>query len=191
MARRDCKAEERLGEIFTSREGCIFFIVEYNSATDVTVKFKDEYAVEVHTTYQNCKSGLVKNPYFKSVYGVAYLGEGDFVTTVNGKPTREYALWKGMLQRCYSDKYHKKQPTYTSCYVCDRWLCFANFLEDLPLIENYELWLNDEERMSLDKDLKQVGVKNKIYSLDTVRFITVSENTMEANERKRVLRNKS
>ena len=176
--------EERLGMTFTSNEGCLFFVKEYKSNSDVTVKFMDEHGAEIHTTWQNCRKGQVKNPYFTSVFRVACLGEGDFVTYVNGKDTREYALWKEMLRRCYSDKFHEKQPTYANVTVCERWLCFANFLEDLPLIENYELWMNGEEKMSLDKDLKQQGIKNKVYSLDTVKFVTASENSKEAMQRK-------
>ena len=174
------KAEQRLGMIFVSNEGYKFFIKDYVDARNVTVKFMDEYGAEVHTQWQNCKKGKVKNPYFRSVYGVGCIGEGEFLTGTDGRPTREYVLWRGMLDRCYSGRY----ATYDNVTVCDRWLCYANFLEDLPLIENYELWLNGEERISLDKDLKQVGEENKVYSLDTVKFITVSENTKEAMQRK-------
>ena len=177
---RKSKAEERLGMTFVSNEGCKFFVKEYVNKSDVVVKFCDEHGAEVHTTWQNCQSGKVKNPYFTSVYGVGCLGVGDFVTKVNGKPTREYALWKAMLSRCYSGKY----PTYVNVTVYDRWLVYANFLEDLPLIENYELWLNSEEMISLDKDLKQQGVENKVYSLETVKFVTQSENVKEVNERR-------
>lgn len=175
------KAEERIGMTFVSNEGCKFFVKEYNNNKDVIVKFCDEHGAELHTSWQCCQKGNVKNPYFTSIYGVACLGEGDFVTNVNGKPIREYSLWKHMLERCYSGNY----PTYANVTVCDRWLCFANFLEDLPLIENYELWLeNPNQRIALDKDLKQVGVENKVYSLDTVKFVTQSENAKEAMERR-------
>ena len=177
------KAEERLGMTFVSNEGCKFFVKEYVNNGDVTVKFCDEHGAEVHTAWQCCQSGGVKNPYFTSVFGVGCLGEGDFQTKVNGKLTREYNLWKNMLKRCYSGNY----PTYENVTVCDRWLCFANFLEDLPLIEGYEMWLNNpNQRIALDKDLKQVGVENKVYSLDTCKFVTISENSKEANERKKI-----
>ena len=171
---------ERIGMTFVSKEGCKFFIKEYVNANDVVVKFIDEYGAEIHTKWDNCKKGKVKNPYFTSVFGVGCMGEGDFKTMVNGKITREYVLWRDMLQRCYSGNY----PTYENVTVCERWLVFSNFLEDLPLVENYEMWLNSNEKMSLDKDLKQVGVDNKVYSLDTVKFVTASENSREANERK-------
>ena len=177
------KTEERVGMQFTSNEGCKFYIKEYVNSHDVTVKFMDEYGAEVHTQWNKCEDGGIKNPYFKSVFGVGCLGEGDFVIKVNGKLTKEHALWRNMLKRCYSNKYHEKQPTYIGTTVCDRWLCYANFLEDLPLIENYEEWINSGERMSLDKDLKQVGVENKVYSLETVKFITVGENSRESAKR--------
>lgn len=174
------KKEERLGETFVSNEGCTFFIIEYVNANCVTVKFADEYGAEIHTAYHNCKKGSVKNPYFNSVFGVGRIGVGDFKTFINGKMTREYYLWGNMIERCYSGKY----PTYANVTVCNRWLVYANFLEDLPLIEGYELWLNSEEMISLDKDLKQVGVKNKVYSLETVKFVTQGENAREVCERK-------
>ena len=180
-AKRVSKANERIGKTFRSVEGCMFFIKVYNKRNDVVVKFLDEHGAEVHTTYQHCESGKVKNPYFKSIYGVACIGEGDFKTYANGKSTREYRLWKEMVRRCYSGEY----PTYANVTVCERWLCFANFLEDLPHIENYEWWLeNENQRIALDKDLKQVGVENKVYSLETVMFVSASENSKEVRNRK-------
>lgn len=122
-----------------------------------------------------------------SVYGVGTLGimkDGSKPKTTDGhgKPTREYDLWKGMLKRCYDKKWHEKYPTYKDCSVCDRWLVFANFLEDLPLIEGYEFWRdNPKQRIALDKDSKIEG--NKIYSLDTCCFISNSDNVKERIKR--------
>ena len=175
---RKLKAEERLGMTFVSNEGCKFFVKEYITNTDVIVKFIDEHGAEIHTSWQCCQNGRVKNPYFTSIYGVGCLGEGDFLT---GKNTREYGLWKAMLNRCYSGNY----PTYENVTVCDRWLVYANFLEDLPLNEGYEMWLNNpNQRIAMDKDLKQIGVENKVYSLETVKFVTQSENSKEVCERR-------
>ena len=61
---RQLKAEERIGMEFTSKEGCLFFVKEYINNGDVTIKFIDEYGAEVHTRWDNCKKGKVKNPYF-------------------------------------------------------------------------------------------------------------------------------
>ena len=180
---RKLKAEERIGMTFVSNEGCKFFVKEYVNNGDVTVKFCDEHGAEVHTAWQCCQKGKVKNPYFTSVYGVGCLGEGDFLTGMDGKPTREYDLWRHMLERCYSGA--KQFKTYANVTVCDRWLVYANFLEDLPLIENYEFWKNNpNQRIALDKDLKQIGVENKVYSLETCKFVTSSENSKEVCERR-------
>lgn len=181
---RKSKAEERLGETFVNQMGSVFFIKEYRRSDDVVVKFMDENGVEVHTTWQNCVKQNVKNPYDKTVYGVACIGEiGDFKTYVNGVPTREYNLWKNMIRRCYSGE--EKFSTYANVTVYERWLVFANFLEDLPFIENYQWWLeNENQYIALDKDLKQIGVENKVYSLETVKFVSASENIKEVHSRK-------
>ena len=115
------------------------------------------------------------------VHGVGILGNAKS-TDGNGKQTREYILWHGMLQRCYSDKYHETHQTYKDCTVCERWLVFANFLEDLPLIEGYEFWRdNPKQGIALDKDSKIEG--NKIYSIDTCKFVSKSNNTKERVKR--------
>ena len=128
-----------------------------------------------------------KGDFDMSVYGVGTLGvfkDGSKPRTKDGhgKNTREYALWSHMLERCYSDKLHEERPTYKECTVCERWLVFANFLEDLPLIENYELWKNNPNTgVSLDKDSKVQG--NKIYSLETCKFLSRSNNAKESVRR--------
>lgn len=92
---------------------------------------------------------------------------------------RAYDLWCGMLRRCYSDKRYK---TYKDCYVCDRWLILSNFIEDLPKIDGYELWLNNPNKhISLDKDIKSNG-NNKCYCLEQCVFVSNSDNTIQSNK---------
>ena len=128
----------RTGETNISNEGCIMKIVEYNNANNIIVEFQDEYKYRLHTYYQTFKKGQCKNPFYPSVYGYGYLGidkEGDVPKTHESKDgkyvnTWEYRKWQGMLQRCFDNKYKEKYPTYKDVTCCDRWLCFANFLED-------------------------------------------------------------
>ena len=95
---------------------------------------------------------------------------------------RIYDLWHGMLRRCYDEKYHEKYPTYKDCYVCDRWLILYNFIEDLPKIDGYELWLNNPNKhISLDKDIKSNG-NNKCYCLEQCVFVSNSDNTIQSNK---------
>jgi hypothetical protein len=78
-----------------------------------------------------------------------------------------YARWCHMLKRCYSEKYHEKQPTYIGCSVCEEWLTFSNF----------KCWMESQswENKQLDKDLLVVG--NKEYGPDTCVFVTSIVNT--------------
>ena len=181
------KKNDRTGERFISNEGYEVVIVEYKNTHDVVVEFEDEYRARIHTDYDSCRKGKVKNPYHPSVCGIGCLGlmkDGSkpITTYGNGKHIREYDLWHSMITRCYSDKFHEECPTYKDCTVCERWLVFSNFLEDLPLIDGYELWRdNPNSRVSLDKDIKVQG--NKVYSLDTCKFVSKSENSKERNVR--------
>ena len=81
-------------------------------------------------------------------YGVLPNGE---VPTYKNYP-REYACWRSMLDRC-SEENSEKSYYYS---VCDeRWYCFANFIQDMQLIENYEIWRDNPNcRIVLDNDIK-------------------------------------
>ena len=78
-----------------------------------------------------------------------------------------YEKWRGMLKRCYSNKFTEKNTTYKDCYVCDEWLTFSNF----------KRWMEqqDWEDKELDKDL--VVSNNKIYSPETCCFLSKEENS--------------
>ena len=162
---------DRTGETNISNEGCVMKIVEYNSALDIVIEFQDEHKYRVHTQYSNFKNGQCKNPFFASVYGHGYLGidkKGNVPNTAELKDgkyviTREYQKWQGMLQRCFDNKYKEKNPTYKDVTCCDRWLCFANFLEDFEILKQEYNWSKDE-KLNLDKDI--LNKNNKIYSLE-------------------------
>lgn len=176
------KRVDRVGERFTNTKGEEFVIVEYNKRSDVWVQFLDEYKAKVHTQYGCCKNGVVRNPYHKSVYGVGCLGlmsDGSKPKTKrDGKMSREYTMWNNMIGRAYSPTWHDEHPSYIDTEVCDRWKCFASFLEDLPLIEGYDLWLNHpDEGVALDKDIKGEG--SKLYSLETCCFVSRADNAKE------------
>lgn len=72
-----------------------------------------------------------------------------------------YTRWYSMLRRCYSKVYHKVQPTYMDCMVCEEWLLFSNFRK----------WMESQkwEDRELDKDFLVEG--NKVYSPSTCIFI--------------------
>lgn len=115
-----------------------------------------------------------------TVYGVGTNDAGyaiqvmESVRGANGKPKQRiiwfcpfYRRWVHMLERCYSERYQEKKPTYIGCTVCEEWLRFSNF----------KSWMEtqDWEGKHLDKDLLVEG--NKIYSPDTCIFVTNVVNT--------------
>lgn len=73
-----------------------------------------------------------------------------------------YKTWMSMLNRCYSEKFLEKNPTYKGCSVSENWLRFSNF----------KSWMEkqDWEGKHLDKDILFKG--NKIYSEETCIFVT-------------------
>lgn len=187
------KENTRIGEKFTSNEGYEFIIIEYNNCEDLWIQFEDKYGAKVHTRYQNCRTGQIKNPYHPSVFGCCYLGllsDGSRPKTTDGKGkhTREYDVWCNMVERCYSTKWHNRHPTYKDVTLDENLHCFAYFLEHIHLIPNYEYWLeHPNEGVSLDKDIRGKG--NKIYSLDTIMFVSKSENSREVAKRYGVRKN--
>lgn len=114
-------------------------------------------------------AGVVKDKFKPSVCGVGYIGECNETNKV-----QEYNLWKGIIQRCYNIK-RKDYKLYglKGVTVCERWKCFANFLEDIKNIEGYdeEKFLN--KQLDLDKDIKQqdIPINKKVYSPETCVFI--------------------
>lgn len=142
-------------------------------------KFEDGTIVEAHSG--SIKDGIIKNINFPIVYGVGFLGVGDNLATINRKPTKEYKCWSGMMQRCYSEEYQVKRPSYIGCVVDERWHNFQNFCDDIKELEGYNEWKNSikEKEYALDKDIKIK--ENKIYSKDTCMFVTTSQNSIIAN----------
>ena len=162
---------DRTGETNVSNEGCVMKIVEYNNRLDIIIEFQDEHKYRVHTSYQAFKKGQCKNPFFASTYGYGYLGvdKNGSVPKISelkdGKSvhTWEYNKWQKMLQRCFDNKLKEKEPTYKNVACCNRWLCFANFLEDLEILKQEYNW-DDDIKLNLDKDI--LNKNNKIYSLE-------------------------
>ena len=162
---------DRTGETNINKEGCVTKIIQYNSTLDIIIEFQDEHKYRVHTSYQAFKNGQCKNPFYPSVHGHGYLGidkNGNVLKTTELKEgkwciTWKYIKWREMLRRCFDDKYKEKHSTYKNVTCCDRWLCFANFLEDLEVLKQEYDW-NKDEKLNLDKDI--LHKSNKLYSLE-------------------------
>ena len=166
------KKINRTGEEKINSFGSRMIIKEYRKYSDIDVYFPEYDFTFKHAHYNSFKNGTIKCPYEPRIFGVGYLGEGEYKTTENGKHTDEYNIWYNMLMRCYDPKCHKKYSTYKECAVENYLLNFQHMGE---WIKNnyYEI---PGEQMCLDKDILCKG--NKIYSRDTCIFVPNRINTL-------------
>lgn len=123
----DSQLIDRTGEIGYNNFGSKMEIIKYRNTRDINVYFSDYDYVKKHVRYDHFKEGTLKCPYEPRLYGCGYLGEGEYKTKENGKDTKCYKTWYRMLERCYSDKWKNKYPTYKNVTVCKEWLNFQNF----------------------------------------------------------------
>jgi hypothetical protein len=163
-------SDNKLGETRLNTFGSKMWIIEYVTATNITVQFLCGYITK--TTYSVFLNGNVKNPYDASVYGHGFLGQGKYTANIDGVRTLEYETWKAMLQRCYSIPFQKKQPTYIGCIIDEKWHNFQIFSKWFD--ENY--YKIKGEVMALDKDI--LYKHNKIYSPNTSIFVPMNINSL-------------
>lgn len=101
----------------------------------------------------------------KKVYGIGlndFDGSISWVEEGKTKTCPIYACWKAMIRRCYSEKLHAAQPTYSECTVSDEWINFKSFRG--WAISRFSIGLQ------LDKDILVEG--NKEYSREKCAFIS-------------------
>ena len=108
------KILNRVGEKHLTNEGYKIEIIEYFGWDNCTIQFEDGVIVE-NTKYHHIKKGKVKNPHHKSVYRVGFFGQGKYKATVQYIKTEQYNIWYNMFERCYDDKYQKKETNLQRC----------------------------------------------------------------------------
>ena len=165
---KDC-----VGKVFKSKSSGDFKILKYNDRANVEIQFL-KTGFEMVARLSHIRNGKVKDPYSPSVYGIGVVGT-KYPSRVNGVQTKECALWTSMLERCYSDAFKKKRPTYEGCKVSDNFKSYEYFYE----------WCNKQigfgndgngNPFQLDKDLLVKG--NKVYSENTCVFIPSEINSL-------------
>jgi hypothetical protein len=167
----ESKKAERIGSVGTNKYGSKMIVVEYNSTTDIWVEFV-ENGNKQHTRWRNFSIGSVENPYDKTVFGIGYIGEGEYEACIKRKFTNQYISWSSMMARCYSEYFHKRQPAYIDCSVVEEWHCFQNFAKWY----NQNFYEVEGQRMQLDKDILVKG--NRVYSPETCVFVPHSINSL-------------
>lgn len=153
----------RIGEEAVNNQGCLMKIIKYINCDNIIIEFQDEYKAKIKTQYSHFLSGEIKNPYYKSVFGIGMIGN-KYPRSINNKITKEYNTWSGMLRRCFDAKHKEIHPTYENATCCEEWLCYENFYEWLHSQPNFDKWII-LDKSAIDKDILVKG--NKIYSPDT------------------------
>jgi hypothetical protein len=160
----------KVGDILESINYGYFMVIKKKSKI-YTVKFLEtDYITNVY--YASISSRRIKDNLLPDICGIGCLGYA------NKKDNKKYYItWRNMLYRCYDIK-NKNYHQYGSkgIRVCERWLRFDYFLEDVKSIDGF----NEEKVLSrelqLDKDIKQIGIDNKIYSKNTCCWVTSKNN---------------
>lgn len=168
------KMNEMLGKEYLTNSSGKCFVIGYKNNRSVVVAFYEPFYI---TTCElgDLKKGKVKNHLKPSLYGVGYVGVGEYSS--NNK--RAFGLWVSMLKRGYSEDFKNLCPTYKDVKVCDEWLCFQNFAEWCEGQKFFEAKDDKDKSYQLDKDILVKG--NKIYSPETCCFVPQEVNKLFIN----------
>lgn len=162
---KDIYKELHTGEEQYNKYGSKMILTEWRKACDIDIYFPEYDWTYKNNQYSNFIRGSINCPYERTVRSVGYLGEGEAITSIENQTTRQYTVWSSMLDRCYNEKYHIKQPTYIDCSVSPNF-CNFNYFWEWDKENYYEV---PGETMCLDKDIITKG--NKIYSEDTCVYV--------------------
>lgn len=164
MNRTGNRYVNRTGEKHITNEGYEIEIIDCKSKKQCTIQFEDGFIVE-NKWYKAIKKGTIKNLNHPSVYGVGFIGYGEYNPIDKTKTALYYTLWQGAIRRGYDKVFKDKNPCYSDTLVCKEWHNFQNFAQWYE--ENY----NPEtmQGWQLDKDILIKG--NKIYSPETCCFV--------------------
>lgn len=164
------KPSVSVGDKFTTKSGYPYTVIDYKGAYEVTVRFDDDSAFEVTTHAGNVKTGSVKNPFLPSVYGVGFIGLGEYRSQDEGVINPAYSRWLGMFIRCYRKKIKPSDSSYIDCYVAPEWHNYQVFAKWYYGQPNYNAGYH------LDKDLLKQG--NRVYSPEFCCLIPAELNAM-------------
>ena len=107
----------------------------------------------------------------KLVAGVGY-NDGTYPAV----KTKEHALWRSMLSRCYTERNLLLKPAYRGCSVSDNFKDYTYFYEWCNKQKGFKTYDENGRMFALDKDLLHKG--NKVYSEGTCVFIPMEVNNL-------------
>ncbi len=161
----------RINGIYQSKNCGPFTVIGRGKKTDYfVIRFHNTGTEKEYRSHQ-IKEGCVRDPYAKTLCGVACTGN----IKTKGKYKPFYSIWHDMINRCYNPN-DKRAKAYQNVTVDGRWMTFENFYNDMPLIDGYDKKRIESGELVLDKDLKQQRQPQKIYSRETCTWVTKHDN---------------
>lgn len=156
------------GKVYNSKSDGQFIVLKKIDHDNYKVRFL-ETGFERFTCSSNIKSGSIRDKLKPILYGIGFIGVGEHRSSVYGKTTKPYDVWRGMLARCYGPR-TQKNKSYAGCTVAKEWHNFQNFAQWYA--DNYP---SDGKKYQIDKDIKIRG--NREYSPEACCFVTPKENS--------------
>lgn len=154
------------GKVFDTNRSGKAIITKYVSSQKIFIEFISTGTKRV-VTAGDIRKGEIKDPYYPSILGIGYIGEGIY----SSKNKNIYLIWYSMLHRCYCPKTQVNNPSYVGCTVCPEWHNFQNFAAWFEL--------NYVPGLQLDKDILIDG--NKQYHPNNCCIVTHQANSEKAH----------
>lgn len=157
-----------VGDRFKTNQGFEVVVTEYVDGYNITAKFEEPREYEFKTYLGSLKTGSIKNKYHPSMYGVGYMGVGEYDSK---KDIQAHSHFTAMLERCYDTVALQKRKSYIGCEVRDDWYDFQDFAKWCYGQKGF-----NEDRWQLDKDILIKG--NKIYAPENCCFVPSDINAL-------------
>jgi len=88
---------------------------------------------------------------------------------------KAYHMWYQMWIRVST------HPSYKDSRICDDYIYLSKYINDIPKLDNFDLFKENPKGWSIDKDIKIPG--NKEYKFEALSLVTRSDNCKDRNNR--------
>lgn len=157
-----------VGDKFKTNQGFEVIVTDYIDGYNITAKFQVPKEYEFKTYLSSLKTGSIKNKYHPSIYGVGFMGVGEYDSK---KDRQAHSHFTSMFERCYDMVAMEKRQSYVECVVREDWYDFQGFAEWCYAQKGF-----NEPRWQLDKDILVKG--NKVYAPDRCCFVPSDINAL-------------
>ena len=172
--------EDVVGKVYDSKYGKVTVIedlgVNESHNHMVKIMFNNPNILNTNTVSVVSLSNLNRDK-IKDVYQPTFAGVG-----CTGNPNKNFPayakarqIWENMVKFTNCSPDNPKYKYYGNVKIYPRWLCFEYFLEDLPSLPGYDLWMQYPDKYVFDKDFRTNGTTNE-YSPWSCMFVDIDIN---------------